>query len=71
MRPQWFALPSESSGPTTDVEPPIPFNQMWDTDPHWIPLLLSKTPFVGRVDSKQEGERFSSHKWWFGVSSES
>ncbi|KAF7348438.1 7,8-dihydro-8-oxoguanine triphosphatase [Mycena venus] len=43
MRPKWFD--------TTD----IPFDQMWDEDRYWLPLLLSKQSFSGRADFEREG----------------
>lgn len=26
----------------------IPYNRMWEDDQHWLPLLVSETPFLGR-----------------------
>ncbi|KAF8588165.1 hypothetical protein K439DRAFT_686380 [Ramaria rubella] len=73
MRPEWFSLPSEycSISLASDVTlPPIPFDQMWPDDRLWIPLMLSRRKFIGRVDFKKlsseagEGEMV---KWWFGI----
>jgi len=66
MRPQWFLVESAGSGCETDT-PEIPYDQMWDDDQYWIPLLLAKQPFVGRADFRQEGEVFHPKKWWFGL----
>ncbi|GLB39079.1 putative NUDIX domain containing protein [Lyophyllum shimeji] len=70
MRPEWFALPSINPQGPEASSPSIPFAQMWDTDVHWMPLLFSKTAFVGRADFKREGDVFAPHKWWFGVSAD-
>ncbi|RDB30567.1 7,8-dihydro-8-oxoguanine triphosphatase [Hypsizygus marmoreus] len=71
MRPQWFSIPSSSSKDIVlDETCDIPFAQMWDTDPLWIPLLLSKKIFVGRADFSLEGDVFSPRKWWIGVPSD-
>jgi hypothetical protein len=70
MRPQWFSIePAGSEGGTETPE--IPYDQMWDDDRYWIPLLLAKQPFVGRADFKQDGDVFTPKKWWFGLSSNS
>ncbi|KAF9457142.1 NUDIX hydrolase domain-like protein [Collybia nuda] len=63
MRPEWFSL-----GPAdkTDIQE-LPFDKMWDTDRHWLPLLASGQKFVGRADFKCSGEVFTAHKWWYGV----
>ncbi|KAF7326372.1 7,8-dihydro-8-oxoguanine triphosphatase [Mycena venus] len=50
MRPKWFD--------TTD----IPFDQMWDEDRYWLPLLLSKQSFSGRADFEREGEKYIPKK---------
>lgn len=70
MRPEWFALPSTNPQSPEAESPSIPFAQMWDTDVHWMPLLFSKIIFVGRADFKQEGDVFTPHKWWLGVSAD-
>ncbi|KAJ7669011.1 hypothetical protein B0H17DRAFT_1087093 [Mycena rosella] len=45
----------------------IPFDNMWDTDRYWLPLLLAKRPFSGRADYEKKGEDFILKKWWFGI----
>ncbi|KAJ7143343.1 NUDIX hydrolase domain-like protein [Mycena crocata] len=55
MRPEWFDV--------TD----IPFDNMWDTDRYWMPLLLSKQPFCGRADFERNGGKYIVKKWWFGI----
>ncbi|KAJ7442515.1 NUDIX hydrolase domain-like protein [Mycena galericulata] len=57
MRPEWFEK--------TDV----PFDNMWDADRYWLPLLLSQRRFSGRVDFDRQSETFYLKKWWFGVHS--
>ena len=75
MRPQWFSV--NSGGSQTNVDScsydtsEIPFDQMWEDDRFWMPLLLAKQPFAGRADFKKEGEIFSPKKWWFGVPGDS
>ncbi|KAG5638001.1 hypothetical protein H0H81_002269 [Sphagnurus paluster] len=66
MRPEWFHLPSNTSSGPADWSS-IPFDQMWDTDRYWLPYLVSKTKFAGRADFRQEGDVWTLHKWWFGV----
>ncbi|CCM01228.1 uncharacterized protein FIBRA_03276 [Fibroporia radiculosa] len=63
MRPQWFSIDAdaEPSNTTSDLQP-IPFGQMWEEDPMWFPLMLSKRPFAGRVDFGPDGRL---RKWWF------
>ncbi|KAF8880071.1 hypothetical protein BD779DRAFT_1446525 [Infundibulicybe gibba] len=70
MKPHWFTTQSDVQAHSGPGGPPqIPFDQMWDSDRHWFPLLLSAKPFVGRADFTQSGDVFSPHKWWFGVAS--
>ncbi|KAJ7039911.1 NUDIX hydrolase domain-like protein [Mycena alexandri] len=57
MRPEWF--------PTTD----IPFDNMWESDRYWLPLLLSKQHFSARADFNREGEKHIPMKWWIGTAS--
>jgi hypothetical protein len=69
MRPQWFSI--KPAGPDCNIDTPgIPYDQMWDDDRYWMPLLLAKEPFVGRADFKQEGDLYSPKKWWFGIKSD-
>jgi 8-oxo-dGTP diphosphatase / 2-hydroxy-dATP diphosphatase len=70
MSPHWFsASPAESS---SDL-PRIPYKEMWQTDIHWLPLLLANRPFAGRADFKLtptvlNGEQqMVPYKWWFGT----
>jgi 8-oxo-dGTP pyrophosphatase MutT (NUDIX family) len=43
MRPKWFR------------EDDLPFNQMWQDDKHWLPLLLRGQSFVvGRFEYEDE-----------------
>ncbi|KAG6854429.1 hypothetical protein C0991_006973 [Blastosporella zonata] len=68
MRPEWFSLPSSDSKDSgVTGAPPIPFEQMWDTDVYWMPLLISKTKFAGRVDFRRDGDVYTLHKWWYGT----
>jgi len=66
MRPEWFALPGNTSG-----LPIVPFERMWVDDPLWFPFLLRNQPFIGRVDVGRpvvENDLTSAPlmKWWFG-----
>ncbi|KAI5826969.1 hypothetical protein K523DRAFT_247832 [Schizophyllum commune Tattone D] len=57
MRPAWYAVDD------------IPYAQMWEDDPYWLPLLVEGVPFVGRADFDAkpgaEGE-FVMRRWWVG-----
>jgi len=65
MRPEWFSL---SATDNQEDLPPIPWNQMWDTDRFWIPLLQEDRQFRGRVDfDKDEKGAFILRKWWYGL----
>lgn len=74
MRPEWFSttLDNITLGSTSDSSlPGIPYERMWEDDKIWFPLLLAKTPFVGRVDFGRldektgEGANEPMVKWWF------
>lgn len=85
MRPEWFRVPSYArSGvvpasainewvdvPGEDGLRTVPFGQMWADDRFWFHLLVTKRPFIGRVDFGEplvEGNPNSAPlvKWWFG-----
>ncbi|KAF4563799.1 hypothetical protein EYR36_003041 [Pleurotus pulmonarius] len=51
MRPEWFPIDQ------------IPYGQMWGSDKYWLPLVLSKKPFIGRTDFDADN---NLKKWWFG-----
>ncbi|KAJ7241024.1 NUDIX hydrolase domain-like protein [Mycena haematopus] len=55
MRPEWFDRTN------------IPFDNMWESDKYWLPLLLSKQHFSGRADFEREGEKYLIKKWWVGI----
>jgi 8-oxo-dGTP diphosphatase/2-hydroxy-dATP diphosphatase len=57
MRPEWFDKSN------------IPFDNMWDTDRYWLPLLLDKRRFSGRADFERDGDTFTLKKYWFGIDS--
>ncbi|KAJ3969721.1 hypothetical protein EV361DRAFT_963892 [Lentinula raphanica] len=65
MRPKWFSLESESGSSDTDTVPPIPFDQQWETDPHWFPLLLANKPFRGRADYRLDGGKLLHQEKYF------
>ena len=72
MRPEWFSLPSEYCTNSSALEefPPIPFDRMWADDRLWMPLMLSRTRFIGRVDLKRltpSAKEDVIVKWWFGT----
>ncbi|ETW75834.1 hypothetical protein HETIRDRAFT_330154, partial [Heterobasidion irregulare TC 32-1] len=79
MRFQWFAMPESAKAEpsqftaissTAATEPDllaIPFDNMWESDKYWLPLLLSKHRFIGRTDFDSVSESFVLKKWWFGV----
>ncbi|KAH9000764.1 hypothetical protein EDB86DRAFT_3041809 [Lactarius hatsudake] len=73
MRPEWFCATDRETktGLTPDgTLPPIPYDSMWPDDVHWMPLLLSKRPFVGRVDFDCDNSGiYKLLRWWFGVPS--
>jgi len=57
MRPEWFDRSN------------IPFDNMWESDRYWLPLLLSKQRFSARADFDREGEKYLPKKWWIGTDS--
>ncbi|KAI0053122.1 hypothetical protein FA95DRAFT_1552608 [Auriscalpium vulgare] len=74
MRPQWFSTtPASTDAPAPADQGeeellPIPYDTMWPDDVYWIPLLLSKTPFIGRADFEIDATgKYSMKRWWFGV----
>ena len=74
MRPGWFAVPPEfrPDGCVLQCDlGPIPQHQMWEDDYLWMPSLLSRTFFVGRVDFSvgPEAKQFKMKKWWIGTPS--
>ncbi|PPQ88547.1 hypothetical protein CVT25_009927 [Psilocybe cyanescens] len=78
MRPEWFSAiaPTSSSAEVNlkgegQASPSIPFSQMWESDPVWFPLLISKQKFVGRADFTRDGEEFKLHRWWYATVSSS
>lgn len=89
MKPRWFEIPdpetdlialtqklkgSEEKGTETTMTS-IPLHMMWQDDMLWLPFLLAKQRFVGRVDFVDdtpplEGETSIYHpmvKWWFAT----
>jgi hypothetical protein len=66
MIPSWFSLGSANQDAEYTLDH-IPFRKMWEDAPLWFPLLLSKTFFVGRVDSAlNNGLGEELKKFWFG-----
>lgn len=77
---QSFATQSDSAQPDLGTStpqpqptslPPFPYHSMWKDDPLWVPLLLTHTPFVGRVDygpidAGQEAES-GMQRWWIAT----
>ncbi|KAF7323834.1 S-adenosyl-L-methionine-dependent methyltransferase [Mycena kentingensis (nom. inval.)] len=56
MRPEWFSVDN------------LPFDSMWDSDRHWLPLLLGKTPFAVRADFERSSpDVYVPRRWWVGV----
>ena len=41
MQPQWFPVSK------------IPYDQMWEDDVHWYPLLLQGKCFIGHFDFRE------------------
>jgi hypothetical protein len=59
MRPGWF--PNEN----------IPYDEMWETDHNWIPLIIANKPFVARTDVRMgEQDKSIPLKWYVGVESD-
>ncbi|KAF8325201.1 uncharacterized protein EI90DRAFT_3073317 [Cantharellus anzutake] len=70
--PSAVPTPTPNTSPETSLLPGVPYDQMWADDRIWLPLLLAKTPFIGRVDfgelNDKTGEEAISEpmvKWWF------
>lgn len=74
MRPEWFSAVDtrslEDSEKPIATLPPIPYDHMWLDDVHWMPLLISNRPFIGRADFDTDASgKYKLLKWWFGVPS--
>ena len=72
MRPVWHSTGAAIAASEASAEafPAIPYEQMWQDDIHWMPLMLSKKPFVGRADFVQNPTKpgeYEMRKWWFGI----
>jgi 8-oxo-dGTP diphosphatase / 2-hydroxy-dATP diphosphatase len=71
MKPEWFSLSPpdlENNSVAGKINlPPIPYSQMWETYDIWLPLLISKRKFIGRVDFIQSGAELKPHKWWYSA----
>jgi len=52
-----------ATAPGADL-PPIPYDQMWADDIHWLPYLVRGERFVGRADLT-EGN--TMRRYWFGT----
>jgi hypothetical protein len=48
IRPEWFAISSSSE--CIGKLSKIPFAEMFPDNRHWVPLLASGKPFIGRCD---------------------
>jgi hypothetical protein len=46
---------------------PIPFDEMWEGDRHWIPLVIANQHFVGREDFEMMDGVERLRRWWFGA----
>ncbi|KAG8961966.1 hypothetical protein FRC03_004784 [Tulasnella sp. 419] len=71
MRPEWFRLLPDATGPSSQL-PPVPFDKMWKDDYLWWPMLLKKQRFIGRVDfglptNPEDWNSANLLKWWFGA----
>jgi 8-oxo-dGTP diphosphatase / 2-hydroxy-dATP diphosphatase len=74
-------LPMTVTAPAVANEEPlpkIPYNQMWEGDYLWLPLLLSGQKFIGRADFTNPSNQAISQtdnvptearlsKWWFAT----
>lgn len=74
MRPEWFSAIDTQSLEDSEKQiatlPPLPYDHMWLDDVHWMPLLLSNRPFIGRADFDTDASgKYKLLKWWFGVPS--
>ncbi|KAK7046763.1 7,8-dihydro-8-oxoguanine triphosphatase [Favolaschia claudopus] len=56
MRPEWFDQDN------------VPFDNMWESDRHWLPLLLTNQRFSARADFVKEGGQYVPRRWWVGIS---
>jgi hypothetical protein len=91
MKPSWFDIPPVESDfqamaeeqsrdePGNNLEETkvtaIPFHKMWKDDMLWMPFLLSKQQFIGRVDlvdpaidnNAAQAPLHPLVKWWFAT----
>jgi len=60
MRPEWFPLDR------------IPYDKMWETDVHWLSLIIDNENFAARTDVKMGNADTSVPlKWWAGTEEKS
>ncbi|KAF5318452.1 hypothetical protein D9619_010845 [Psilocybe cf. subviscida] len=50
-----------------EEHPGVPYENMWETDIVWLPLLFSGKKFIGRADFVQTADKFEPRKWWYGL----
>ncbi|KAF8508622.1 NUDIX hydrolase domain-like protein [Hysterangium stoloniferum] len=70
MRPEWFSLPPELYTNTHRNDPPFPFGQMWSDVRLWLPLMITRRKFIGRVDFAkitEESKNADRVKWWIAT----
>jgi len=59
------AAPEVEAG--EEEHPGVPYENMWETDIVWLPLLFSGKKFIGRADFVQTADKFEPRKWWYGL----
>lgn len=54
----WVGSPRESEEMTVEKFPlsGIPYDEMWETDRHWMPVVLSGKRIIGRIDFNDDCE---------------
>ncbi|KAF8265938.1 hypothetical protein EI94DRAFT_1734266 [Lactarius quietus] len=73
IRSQWFSATSKETETTltsNETHTPMPYDSMCPDDVHWMPLLLSKRPFVGRADfDADSSSEYKLRRWCFSIPS--
>lgn len=58
---------SEEASPVWLETDSLPYDEMWDADRHWLPLLIEETTFTGTFIYDEEGDDLQDYELEVGV----